>query len=274
MKPKSSRKPRRGWGPAAAGALLIVVLCVGHLVSTSLTLTTYYPAPFGVYDQLRATGATGDILLAYRGGNVGVGTASPEATLDVNGAILSRSPRFLIHGFDNDGFFWFRTRGDEPRSAFLGFHGRPGGDADSVVINPRGRWPPALFVNHEGNVGVGSDSPQLRAPNGAVRGNLDANDVFLRAAGRWASRPSCRVVVASNNVTPATTFASYAGCAADEWLSGGGGQCEVPGSDLCAGVSRGFLHLNGPQGNGWVVDCFANNWGGEACSRAWAICCK
>lgn len=64
-------------------------------------LTTYYPAPFGEYRQLQATGAdtsNSNIALQARGSagtglvvtnanQVGIGTAVPGATLDVNGEL-------------------------------------------------------------------------------------------------------------------------------------------------------------------------------------------
>ena len=39
-----------------------------------------------------------------------------------------------------------------------------------------------------GNVGIGTTSPNPNAPNGTKVGNLDANDVYLRGASKWASQ--------------------------------------------------------------------------------------
>jgi len=39
------------------------------------------------------------------------------------------------------------------------------------------------------NIGVGTITPQTTSPTGgATTGNLDANDVFIRSTGRWASQ--------------------------------------------------------------------------------------
>ncbi|HBB68253.1 MAG: hypothetical protein A2X28_02940 [Elusimicrobia bacterium GWA2_56_46] len=57
----------------------------GSLNSETLTLTTYYPAPYGGYATLLTTGQT---LLAREGGLVGVGTNSPSAKLHVKGSFL------------------------------------------------------------------------------------------------------------------------------------------------------------------------------------------
>lgn len=56
------------------------------LRAESLTMTTYYPAPFGGYAKLLTTS---DTFLARDGGSVGIGTTSPAANakLDVNGNI-------------------------------------------------------------------------------------------------------------------------------------------------------------------------------------------
>ncbi|HXT00563.1 MAG TPA: hypothetical protein VN915_07800 [Elusimicrobiota bacterium] len=64
-----------------AGAMFFAV--VPELASESITLTTYYPAPSGVYSQLITTGNT---YLARDGGAVRVGSSiAPAYTLDVNG---------------------------------------------------------------------------------------------------------------------------------------------------------------------------------------------
>lgn len=61
------------------------------LNSETLTLTTYYPAPYGGYVSLLTTGSGGvNTLLARDGGNVLIGEstqASPTQKLDVNGGV-------------------------------------------------------------------------------------------------------------------------------------------------------------------------------------------
>lgn len=67
-------------------AFLLAILGFGvTLMAEDITLTTYYPAPYGAYDELTTTGNT---YLATTSGNVGIGTAAPGAyKLQVIGTI-------------------------------------------------------------------------------------------------------------------------------------------------------------------------------------------
>jgi hypothetical protein len=71
---------RRGTRWLMVGALFFA--SVPELASESVTLTTYYPAPSGVYTQMITTSNT---YLARDGGNVGVGTTAMQGRLDVVG---------------------------------------------------------------------------------------------------------------------------------------------------------------------------------------------
>ena len=66
----------------AVGAVSIMLCAVPELDSESVTLSTYYPAPSGVYTNMITTS---DTYLARDGGNVGIFTTTPGAKLDVNG---------------------------------------------------------------------------------------------------------------------------------------------------------------------------------------------
>ncbi|MFA6316639.1 MAG: hypothetical protein WC943_04415 [Elusimicrobiota bacterium] len=66
------------------GILAGLVLVVGatDLVTETLTMTAYYPAPAGIYQRLTTTGNT---ILARDDGKVGIGMTQPAADLDVVG---------------------------------------------------------------------------------------------------------------------------------------------------------------------------------------------
>lgn len=72
----------------ALAVLAIVGAAPGVLSTEQLTLTTYYPSPYGVYTQLRSRNDA--YLATAAGGRVGVGTNAPGANgkLDVRGGAL------------------------------------------------------------------------------------------------------------------------------------------------------------------------------------------
>lgn len=81
------------------GVFLFVMLFMGtSVIAEEITLTTYYPAPYGAYEELSVQ--DGFVVgAAYAGtqtapasgviieGNVGIGTTNPTTKLDVNGIV-------------------------------------------------------------------------------------------------------------------------------------------------------------------------------------------
>jgi len=69
-------------------AFLLAVLALGAtLMAEEITLTTYYPAPYGAYEELTTTGDT--YLATDSGKNTGVGLATTDTIqnkLDVEGS--------------------------------------------------------------------------------------------------------------------------------------------------------------------------------------------
>jgi len=69
---------------------LAIALLAGvslKLFADTMTMTTYYPSPTGIYQRLTTTAAT---ILARDSGDVGIGTTAPQAKLDVNGDAIVR----------------------------------------------------------------------------------------------------------------------------------------------------------------------------------------
>ncbi|MFA6318340.1 MAG: hypothetical protein WC943_13100 [Elusimicrobiota bacterium] len=63
--------------------VLAMVACSAvELESETLTMTSYYPSPAGVYNKLVTTGNT---VLARDRGRVGIGTSAPQGLLDIAG---------------------------------------------------------------------------------------------------------------------------------------------------------------------------------------------
>jgi hypothetical protein len=74
---------------------LVFGLLVGtaaYGIAEEITMSTYYPSPRGVYNELRTVGSA---FLATQGGSVGIGTATPAAgvALDVNGTLAAAGLR-------------------------------------------------------------------------------------------------------------------------------------------------------------------------------------
>lgn len=79
---------KRRWTCLLPASAALVCAVVGLLVSSAssevLSLTTYYPAPYGTYDRLRGTQET---YLAYQSGSVGIGTSQPGSKMSVSGNV-------------------------------------------------------------------------------------------------------------------------------------------------------------------------------------------
>ena len=67
--------------------------------SESLTITTYYPAPYGGYSRLLTTDTT---LLARNTGSVGIGTPYPQFKLDVQNGSIRTSGMIGTNGYSPD----------------------------------------------------------------------------------------------------------------------------------------------------------------------------
>jgi len=179
-----------------------------YALAEDITLTTYYPSPRGVYQELRTAGdmVVGNIATApgarlhviqddpasavpvFRAddetsetspflidatGNVGIGTTSPAEKLEVNGAVKLDG----IAGAHPGPALYHSTTGG-------GIFGLTGA-AHGFVFNNQADTANQVRIDESGNVVIGTSVPTNPAPNGQP-GNLDANDVFVRSAGGGA----------------------------------------------------------------------------------------
>jgi hypothetical protein len=269
------RISRRLLAFSAAAALL----CAGgYALSESLTMTTYYPAPSGVYRRLVSTAQT---ILARDGGNVGVGTTNPQARLDVNGNSTLRGAvntggsielnstnagnRFAYVDLHSDDTYadyalrLIRWNGG-PNSDSGVFHRGTGRlrlsaqDAGSLTLETNGAA--RLAVEPGGGVGIGTISPRARQGTRAVLLEVSANavaqDVYLSApvfgSPRWASKglDASRFYTKTGPTVGDRGGGTSVYCNAGDVMVGGG----CSSVDTCrSNDSSGFKSY--PDGNGW-----------------------
>jgi len=92
----------------AQGSGLVFLLTLALLVTSyglrvtdlsaeeeSYTITTYYPSPYGSYNELTTYSNT---YLAIKSGNVGIGTSIPAQKLEVNGNVAVKGNIALLGG--------------------------------------------------------------------------------------------------------------------------------------------------------------------------------
>ncbi|MDD5568195.1 MAG: hypothetical protein PHY88_03215 [Candidatus Omnitrophica bacterium] len=209
----------------------------------TLTITTYYPSPYGVYRELRAKriaigddyidGAsytwqdtesgsgevdyTADLVVE---GNVGIGTVNPGAKLDVTGA-SGAANNILMHtdtGYNNIEFI----RGGTSQSQIYV------DSSGNMNLRPysSGTWPYSLVVAQGGNVGIGTGSPgvSLDVAGGLRAGSKDA--VTSCGLGQINGEGAQRYNYTTHNM-------EY--CNGTSWVS--------PGGDTASLGTRGYTKL-------------------------------
>jgi len=134
------------------GVLLLLLGTMAYALAEELTLTTYYPSPRGVYQELRTTGNT---YLAIDGGNVGIGTASPGGNLEIFQAEPGPSLRLMRY---SSGYgVSFKVRGSVENNEYVDIgaaHGT-GGPEDRVAMS--------IGNGQAGvRVGIGTTNPRER----------------------------------------------------------------------------------------------------------------
>lgn len=143
---------------------------------------------------------------------------------------------------------------------------RPDGSADCDIVSQASRAYKADTITG-GRCGVGQLVVGIKSDG--TPECLPATQAFKISD---VLRSACRLVVTTGAGNPGNV--AIAACNADEFLLSGGGQCEVGPGGICSGANPSFLHLSGPFGNVYAVDCYRYDWRGDGCAQAWALCCK
>ena len=137
------------------GLVGLAALIIGLAWADQITLTTYYPAPYGVYREFTTTSNT---YLAKQSGNVGIGTTAPGAKLHVDNIKLQGNTIFnevdTLYLYGMNGRIQFNNPSDYTQGVHIfanlqsiqGFG--PGGGYETLGLNPYG-----------GNVGIGTANP-------------------------------------------------------------------------------------------------------------------
>ncbi len=170
---------------------ILILVCPIELGSENVTLTTYYPAPSGVYTRMITTSAT---FLARDGGSVGIGNAAPAQKLDVTGNMRMNSNNVagLISGVNPGNFGGKQLR--------LTVNDGAGGANDEIWIGP--------------NVAGG-------APQGHIQ--MVSNDIRMIGSTRVTGAGATRGYLYIDNTNTGCSAASISGnavvCAAGQYAT-------------------------------------------------------
>ena len=148
------------WRTWMVGGLLLSTMA--YAMAEDITLTTYYPSPRGVYEQIVTTGQT---TLATNGGNVGIGTNAPSQrlTLGSGNVLLPNGGNLYFAGVPSDGQTGMRLLGGSINGALQGgvIDVRTPDSADGLRlrVDTTQGWTERMRITAAGNVGIGTDAP-------------------------------------------------------------------------------------------------------------------
>ncbi len=117
----------------------------------NITITTYYPAPYGIYRTLRII--PGNVFPTCNAANEG--TIYFSNTL--HRLFICEQ---LASGYGLGGIFWASPPGNDNY----------------------------IYPETAGSVGIGTNTPSTTSPTNGQTGNLDVNDVYIRSELKWASK--------------------------------------------------------------------------------------
>lgn len=228
----------------------IFLLASGQqLGSETLTLTTTYPAPVGIYRSMITTGTGGaNTLLSRDAGNVGIGTTAPATQLDVRLAGNTTGDQI---SFGNAGSGVFGA---------LGFNTAAGANPGYSY------WAPAtgasalnvMALTTAGDIGIGKTNPGAKLE---VNGNVIIDGTLTVTSGLPSGISSC--------TTRSSAGPSTVACPAGYWAVGGG-------IDFAGMGDHGGYFSRPASGTTWTCG-FDNRLGGsgsESVIACYVQCCK
>jgi len=169
------------------------------LAEESITITTYYPSPYGSYKELSSyrmkigsTYSTTSMTDADNGkliveGLVGIGTTSPayKFTIAGTGSIFGVDNQTVFLAKNSAGtyenYLWPRW---SDNITYLNY-----GSGGFNIRNNASTS--TMFLTNAGNVGIGTTDPGSYGGQQSkldVNGYAAANDVWLKNVGKWASQ--------------------------------------------------------------------------------------
>lgn len=229
----------------------------GFIGSETLTLTTYYPAPYGGYVSLLTTNQT---LLARDGGNVGIGTAGPGSKLHVAG-ITQITDDTASADTAAYGTFGVTRPASGQTLTYIAMT-RQGNVVKAMGIDASNNWifglpqagtqritSPQMTITQGGNVGINNSWPSERL---SVTGNISVTGDIIMTPGTGFIRNVCSRVQYS--------IGPQAFCPAGARVMGFMGD----------GVARvwGFLPLNQTSTGVGRYIVLGEDWGGTM------VCCR
>lgn len=161
---------------------LMLVFTAYIAYAETVTVSTFYPSPYGSYQLLDTTGQTN---LATAGGNVSVGTPAFNAAykLDVNGVVHINAPAndgLVIDGDPANGAatISMRRANGTFQWRFGSFGNGNTNDFGMSRYGDAGNWlgVPFSILRSNGNVGIGTSNPSVRldvAGDAKIAGNLN-----------------------------------------------------------------------------------------------------